>query len=146
MKVLNMAQHKFFSPGSDSQRSSPISNHQQEMPLLGPVKGMQLVAPDLLKVCRHRLDAIRLCINLSGLSNETICRDLGIDKGHLSRILKGRAHFPDAKSIELMQLCGNYAPMQFEAMALGFELFRDTKAQRRAELEAELAKLNAEAA
>lgn len=141
-----MAKHAFFSPGGDSQPSATTGKHQQEMPFLGAVKGPQMASADLVAKCHHRLDAIRLCVQLSGLSNEVICESLGIDKGHWSRIMQGRAHFPDAKSLDLMRLCGNYAPMQFEAMAMGFQLFRDPKAQRRAELEAELAALNSEAA
>lgn len=111
---------------------------QREMPFLGECKSPQLVADTLIRQCRNRLDAIRLCVQLSSLSNEHIASQLGIDKGHFSRIMQGKAWFPDNKSIELMTLCGNYAPMQYEAWATGFELFKDTKAQRKAELIAEL--------
>lgn len=108
------------------------------MPFLGECKKGQLVADSLIHKCQHRLDAIRLCVQLSGLSHEYIGDQLGIDKGHFSRIMQGKANFPDAKSIQLMVLCGNYAPMQYEAWATGFELFKDAKAQRKAELRAEL--------
>lgn len=118
---------------------------QREMPFLSEVKQPVLVADALLQHCKHRLDAIRLCVQLSSLANETIAEKLGIDKGHFSRIMQGKAHFPDSKSIELMMLCGNYAPMQYEAMACGFELFKDAKAQRKAELLAELQALESAA-
>lgn len=114
---------------------------QREMPFLSQVKQPVMVADALLTTCKHRLDAIRLCVQLSSLSNEVIAENLGIDKGHFSRIMQGKAHFPDSKSIDLMILCGNYAPMQYEAMMLGFNLFRDPKEQRRAELLAELQSL-----
>lgn len=111
---------------------------QREMPFLSQLKQPVMVQDALLTSCKHRLDAIRLCVQLSSLSNEVIAEQLGIDKGHFSRIMQGKAHFPDAKSVELMMLCGNYAPLQFEAMACGFNLFKDAKQQRRAELMAEL--------
>lgn len=114
---------------------------QREMPFFGEVKQPVMVADALLSTCKHRLDAIRLCVQLSSLSNEVISESLGIDKGHFSRIMQGKAHFPDSKSIELMSLCGNYAPLQYEAMACGFGLFKDAKQQRRAELLAELERL-----
>lgn len=116
---------------------------QREIPMMSAVRRPKEVDPQLLEMCRHRLDAIRLCIQLSGLTHETISDQLGMDKGHLCRILQGRAHFPDAKSVKLMELCGNIAPMQYEAMAMGYQLSADCKAQRKAELLAELAALEA---
>jgi hypothetical protein len=118
---------------------------QREMPFLGQCKKGQMVNEELIRQCRHRLDAIRLCIQLSGLSNEYIGECLGIDKGHFTRIMQGKAWFPDTKSIDLMTLCGNYAPLQYEAWATGFELFKDAKAQRLQELKAEIAALEAAA-
>lgn len=92
------------------------------MPLLGQLPQPVLADWNAVKACANRMDAIRLCVQLSRYSHEAICGILGIDKGHWTRIMQGRAHFPDAKSIRLMELCGNYAPLQFEAWACGFEL------------------------
>ena len=116
---------------------------QREMPFLNQARQPVMVQEALLSNCKHRLDAIRLCVQLSSLSNEVISESLGIDKGHFSRIMQGKAHFPDSKSIELMYLCGNYAPMQFEAIKCGFQLFKDPREQRKAELLAELKELEA---
>lgn len=118
---------------------------QKEMPFLSATTAPVLAPDDLIRKCRHRLDAIRLCVQLSGFANDTISRALGIDKGHWTRIMQGKAWFPDTKSVDLMMMCGNYAPMQFEALKCGFELFKDTKAQRKAELIAELQQLEAAA-
>lgn len=114
---------------------------QREMPFLNKAKQPGMVADALLNSCKNRLDAIRLCVQLSSLSNEVIAENLGIDKGHFSRIMQGKAHFPDSKSIALMYLCGNFAPMQYEAMICGFQLYKDPKEQRKAELLAELQQL-----
>lgn len=115
--------------------------------LLGPTEMPKpaLVAADLLAVCKNRLDAIRLCVQLSRLSNEVICDRLGIDPGHFTRMMQGRAWFPDSKSVLLMQVCGNYAPLQYEAMACGFELYESAKEKRKAELIEELQRLESAA-
>lgn len=119
---------------------------QREMPILSGVRQPQMVSPELIQLRRHRLEAIQLCVQLSGLSNEYISERLSIDKGHFSRMMQGKAHFPDAKSIDLMHLCGNYAPLQFEAWAMGFELQERSKDARIRELEEQLQKLKEEAA
>lgn len=82
---------------------------------------------DLVASCRNRLDAIRLCVQLSRLSHDHLCDLLGIDAGHFTRMMQGRAYFPDTKSIELMMLCGNLAPVQFEARVFGLKLAEITR-------------------
>ena len=95
---------------------------QREIPLLGEARKPVLADWNAVKTCTHRMDAIRLCVQLSDYSHEMIASTLGINKGHWSRMMQGRAHFPDTKSVKLMELCGNYAPLQYEAWACGFEL------------------------
>jgi len=107
----------------------------------GETKSPVMVPMELIEVCRHRLDAIRLCIQLSNLSNEAICGRLGLDPGHFTRMMHGRANFPDAKSVELMWVCGNYAPLQWEAMACGFDLSPRANDARVRALEAEILRL-----
>jgi hypothetical protein len=36
--------------------------------------------------------------------------------------MQGRANFPDRRRIQLMQVCGNYAPLQYDAWACNFQL------------------------
>lgn len=98
----------------------------------------KLVDDQLIAMCKNRLDAIRLCAQLSSMSHETIAETLGIDKGHWSRMMQGKANFPDAKSVEFMQVCGNLAPMQYEARATGYELVKSAAEKRVRELEQEL--------
>lgn len=114
--------------------------NQREIPIFQAAPAPEMVPVELMKMCRSKLDAIRLCVQLSRLTHSTIQDELGIDKGHWTRMMQGRAHFPTNKEGELMRLCGNYAPLQFEAAASGFELHAiDDKAQRIAALEAQLA-------
>lgn len=115
---------------------------QLQMALMGNVKrGPQQVPQELVAMCHSKLDAIRLCIQLSGMSHEYLSDCMGINKGHWSRIMQGQAHFPTNREQELMELCGNYAPLQYQAQACGFELQAVSKDARIQKLEAELAAL-----
>lgn len=101
------------------------------------------VEPHYLATCKDLLDAIHLCVHMSRLPHYTIAERLGIDRGHWTRIMQGQAHFPTRKMSLLMQICGNYAPMQFMARETGFELFEDARSKRKEELKRELAELEA---
>lgn len=114
---------------------------QREMPFLAEVKGPQDVPIEFIKACKSELEALNLCMNLSNLSDETIRENLGIDKGHFSRIRKGRGNFPPNKRVALMHLCGNRAPVQYEAHCLGCDLVERSKDARIRELEQELLRL-----
>jgi hypothetical protein len=119
-----------------------MSNHsQREMPFLSVVKGPQPVPAAFIQACGNELEALNLCMNLSRLSDEVIRERLGIDKGHFSRIRKGRGNFPPNKRVELMNLCGNLAPVQYEAFRVGFDLQERAKDARIAELQAEIERL-----
>lgn len=85
--------------------------------MLGVVRAPVDAPMELVKICKHRLDAIRLCAQLSGLSYEQIAQRVGLDKGHFTRIMQGKAYLPDTKSVLFMVLCGNFAPLQYEAWA-----------------------------
>jgi hypothetical protein len=121
-----------------------MSNHpQKEMPFLALVKGVEAVPIEFVKACKSELEALNLCMNLSSLSDETIRDALVIDKGHFSRIRKGRGNFPPNKRVALMHLCGNRAPVQYEAYRLGCELVELSKDARIRELETQLEQLKA---
>ena len=83
------------------------------------------MVPDaMLDLCATRLDAVLLCVQLSRLAHDTIRAHFGIDKGHFSRMLSGRANFDERKVAALMELCGNLAPLQWEAKRMGYALVR----------------------
>ncbi|MBB5509590.1 hypothetical protein [Paraburkholderia atlantica] len=108
---------------------------QREMAVHGVPRKLQDAPIELLKMCEDELDAIRLCIQLSRFTHEFIGKELAIDKGHFSRIMSGSAGFPTSKRLALMRLCGNRAPIQYEAMHAGCELI-ESKEARIQELEA----------
>ena len=124
-----------------------VAHHQPQtqraMPFFAEVKKAAKVDDALLRTCDSLLDAVHLCIHLSKLPHYAIAERLGIDRGHWTRMMQGQAHFPTNKLKPLMDLCGNFAPMQWLARATGFELFEDAKAQRKEELRRELDALEA---
>jgi|GEM_PF-1500674 len=105
-------------------KSTVLNGTQSELrPLLGSVRTKpKLVDWALIARCEDELAAIQLCVHLSRLSNETIAFKLGIDKGHWSRIMQGRGHLPARKRTQLMSICGNLAPAQFDCMKFGFKM------------------------
>lgn len=87
----------------------------------------QMTAPEPLSAkqiskCKDGREAILLCIQSRRVkfSYAELSSLLNIDKGHWTRILQRKAHFPSEKRPDLMRLCGNLAPLQFEAKELGY--------------------------
>lgn len=114
---------------------------QRQMPWMGEARRPEMAPMELITKCRNRLDAIRLCVQLSGMTHEYLAEQIGTNKGHWSRIMQGQAHFPTSRENDLMALCGNYAPIQWAAWSNGFDLQERAKDSRIAELEAQLAEL-----
>lgn len=95
---------------------------QRQIPILSAMPAPNTVDPDVVDRCENALDAVRLCIHLSNFSHERICDAPGIDRGHWSRMMQGRAHFPTNKLVDLQRLCGNTAPTQYLASQFGWQL------------------------
>lgn len=119
---------------------------QREMRLLGETRKPDYVEMKLLAQCETLLQAIHLCIHLSRLPHYAVAEKLGVDRGHWTRMMQGQAHFPTNKIATLMQVCGNYAPLQWLAKATGQEIAVDQRELRRQQLRQELAELDAQAA
>jgi hypothetical protein len=107
--------------------STFVNHSQRELPMLAEMRRPVDVPIEFVRACKDELEALNLCMNLSHLSDETIRDALLIDKGHFSRLRKGRGNFPANKRIALMELCGNRAPTQFEALRLNCDLVDKTK-------------------
>ena len=113
---------------------------QREMPVHGEVQGIKDAPAELVRMCDDEIEAVHLCIQLSPHTHDFIGKKLGIDKGHFSRMLSRAAGFPTHKRVQLMELCGNRAPVQFEAMQVGLTDGGPYRA-RCEQLEAEVAAL-----
>jgi hypothetical protein len=116
---------------------------QREIPIASVVKKITNAPEQLLAMCGNELEAVQLCIQLapSGMTDKKLKSELGIDPGHWTRIMDGAAHFPTSKLCHLQRLCGNVALLQYMAKELGFIVYEDAQAKRKAELEAELRSL-----
>jgi|SRR5690348_12563194 len=100
------------------------------------IRERQDVDPSLVVAQPTLLGAIKLCISLAGFdADKQVYRDLGIDPGHWSRITRGEAHFPIDRLPELMDLCGNEAPLIWLTNARGY----DPRSLRKLETETERA-------
>lgn len=120
-------------------------DNQYKMPLMGEVGKIETLPDYVIDKLKTRLDAVRTMINWSGLSNEYICEQIGIDKGHFSRILKGKASVPDDhRYTKLVDICRNNAPLQWEARFYGYKLKAD-RDDRIEQLESELEELKKQA-
>jgi len=96
---------------------------QQTLSIIGAVKPLEKVDNSLISKCKTKLDAIRLMIQLSGMSNEHICDVVGIQPAQFTRIMQGRANVPaDARYTRLLELCGNTAVIQWEAKQFGLDI------------------------
>ena len=114
---------------------------QREIPILMEMQRPARADEHLVSRAGDLLAAVQMCVQLSGLSNETICERLAIDPGHWTRMMQGRASLQLRKLPDLMRICGNLAPLQWLCKEMGFDLYEDAKAKRKAELQAELARL-----
>lgn len=129
-----------------SKNMNPID--YPELPLARKPQHVR-VSDELLGRQKTLASAIALCIQLSGLDDKEIYLTLGIDAGHWSRIMKGDAHFPVNKLGELQDLCGNEAPLQWQIMNRGYDLFslrkRETETEKQLRIAMEtIAKLESE--
>ncbi len=128
----------------DNANPTELHSGQREIPILGIARVPQEVDWALVSKCNDEQDAILLCVHLSRLANEEIARQLGIDKSHWTRIMQGRGNLPARKRTQLMSICGNIAPIQFEAMRFGKQLKDNDLSQREKELRNELARIEAQ--
>lgn len=117
---------------------------QKNMALLGETEPMEMLPEKLIQGCKNRHEAIQLCVAWSRKKSGFIADMLGIDRGQFTRMMGGTAHFPDRKDDDLMQVCRNYAPMQYSAMRWGFDLQERSKDARIRELQAQLAALQSD--
>jgi len=99
-------------------------------------RAAQAVDPVLVIAQPSLLAAIKLCISLGGFeADKQVYGALNIDPSHWTRITRGDAHFPVDKLTELMDLCGNEAPLIWLAHSRGY----DANSLRKRETETERA-------
>lgn len=97
-----------------------LKNQQLGLPISYKPNATDIPA-ELIVAQPSKKDAIKLCIALSGRTQEQVCAHLEIDKAQWSRIMSGRGHFPENLETELMQFCGNHIPLQWQMHRCGFD-------------------------
>lgn len=73
----------------------------------------------IVQALPNMLAAINLCISAAGRQPKEAYIDLGIDKGHWSKIQGGQNSFPADRLNELCDLMGNDIPLQWRAFQRG---------------------------
>ena len=106
----------------DKSKSTDLNGHQREMPFLGIARRPELVDWALVAKCADEIEALQLCVQRSRYKYEVLAEKLGIDKGHFTRIMQGSANLPARKRTQLMSICGNLAPVQFDCLRFGLKL------------------------
>lgn len=66
--------------------------------------------------------AIKLCVQASGLEHKEIYMALGLQQAQWSKTLNGDYHFDPEKLHDLMNVCGNEAPLVWLAHKRGYAL------------------------
>lgn len=125
-------------------KSTELHSGQREIPILGIAKNPSELDWALIAKCADEQDALLLCVHMSRLANEEIARRLGIDKSHWTRIMQGRGNLPARKRTQLMSICGNIAPIQYEAMRFGRQLKEHDVEREEKELLERLARVQAQ--
>lgn len=94
------------------------SSKQFDIPLRRPMQDIDL---SVVISQKTYLDSINLCVSLSGFKDDYVSRCLEIDAAQWSKIKKGSAHFPPNKINELMDICGNEAPLMWMNYSRGYD-------------------------
>lgn len=129
---------------ADTSNSTELHPAQLEMRVMAPIEGPSELPWELIAKCNDEQDALLLCVHMSRLANEEIARQLGIDKSHWTRIMQGRGNLPARKRTQLMSICRNIAPIQYEAMRFGRQLRVADLDREERELSERLAKVQAQ--
>ena len=87
---------------------------QREMPFYSSLKAPKDVDESLIRMCNSKRQAYLLCVQMSGLTQEKVGMLLGIDKGNFSKMMGGARAFPGDRELDLMWICGNNAPRQYD--------------------------------
>ena len=96
---------------------------QTELRYLTEIPKPSEVDAAMVKRCESRHQAMAMCFNLSGHTLETVADALNVNRGTMSKVVRGKAPLPLRVSlIDYMRACGNLLPLQWLAWKSGFQL------------------------
>lgn len=86
-----------------------------------PARQPQEIPLDVILKQPSRVAVIRLQAHASGLLDDQICQELGIQNVQWSRIMDGRAHFPTEKYTRFNQITGLHCVLLWDLYQAGFD-------------------------
>jgi hypothetical protein len=108
-------------------------------PSIAQAREMEMMPSVLLKQTKDANQAVKFMVNISGATHESLGMGVGKPRETITRYANGNGGLNANELDALINECGNVFILQFLADKYGFELIRkDIKAQRKAELLAEL--------
>lgn len=115
---------------------------QIDLPLMGSVtRPKHQHSPAEMRCCTSKAMACRLALMHAGMAQDVAAERLCVTPGYMSMLLSGKRHWSDALQRRLMTITGSLAPLQWDALQEGVELYADPVRVREAQLMAELAEL-----
>ncbi len=109
-------------------------------------KPLELLPSILLDQTKNAKEAIKLMVSMSGATHEGLADEIHKPRETLTRFTNGNGGLDINSLVSLVNACGNAYLIQYLAYKFGYELVSiDQKAQRKAELLAELEALEAAA-
>jgi plasmid maintenance system antidote protein VapI len=106
---------------------------------LAQAKPLELLPSVLLDQTKDAKEAIKLMVSMSGATHEGLADEMHKPRETLTRFVNGNGGLDINSLVKLINACGNAYLVQYLAHQYGFELKAiDQKAQRKAELLAEL--------
>ena len=66
-------------------------------------------------------DALKVCKEISGLTDQQICQEIDMDPAQWSRIWSRKANFPHNKLVTFMEICKNLVPLRWMNHRFGME-------------------------
>ena len=121
---------------------------QHELPILGPVRGIERAPAHEVALCKTSGQAIGLAILKSGRTASCVADDIGMERAQLSRIIGGSHHFPADKALAFARATHSWAWQQWVSFQCGMDMVprMESPEERLARLESENAELRARCA
>lgn len=112
---------------------------QTELRLIGSVTPPKYRHPlPEIRLCTSKIQACRLAMNHAHMTQETTSERIAVSVGYMSMLMNGKRPWSDTLQRRLMKATGSLAPLQWDAMQEGVEVYADPILQREAELLSEL--------
>lgn len=110
---------------------------QTELGLVGSATRPKYQHPaSEIRLCKSKAQACRMALSHSGLLQETVAARLSKTAGYISMLLSGKRDWPSKLLTRFMHVTGSLAPLQWDAMQEGVEVYVDPIRVELAQLDA----------